>query len=476
MKFRPRSEVLDSSFVTGDSIQELMSNPAASQVLDTLPDGLIIVDRQGLIIFMNSAAESINELDADRLTGVPLLTFCKESIVNCDVIVDSFRNELKINTLVCSADGTDVLVTTRFLRDKYDEVAYFIITQRNLEAITKLIGSESQSLSNFKTLSESIGDRQNDLSRISSKLDEEEYLKNGLRAMQMKSRIILTGESGAGKTEAARYLHQKVIGNDKPFIHVNCSSIPESLFESEMFGYERGAFTGANQRGKKGLIEAANGGTLFLDEVGEVPMLSQPKLLQFIEEGTVQRLGATTVKKVRVNLITATNRDLKSMVQQGLFRQDLYYRISVIQLHIPSLRERRELIPELIKYFVKKMGERREKPFILSPACTQRLLAYDYPGNIRELQNVIEQLAVACDDVAEPHHLPVNFSEQYKPETSNINVNATGYASPEMKNLKDSVREFEAEIIRNAICCYGSKRKAAEALGVDIATIVRKTK
>ncbi|MCF7982265.1 MAG: sigma 54-interacting transcriptional regulator [Pseudomonadales bacterium] len=479
MRFRSSSETLDANFVTVGLLQKLLADPTMSILLDSLPDGLIIVDRQGLIVFMNSAAESINELDASQQLNNPLRTFCKESVVNCERLLESFTNESKINRIESASDGTDILISTRFLRDKHNEIACFIVTQRNLEAITKVADSDGHTISHFKTLSDSLNGVETVNRFSTSKPGENEYLQKGLRAMQMKSRIMLTGESGVGKTEAAKYLHYTVVGNDKPFIHVNCSSIPETLFESEMFGYERGAFTGANQRGKRGLIEAADGGTLFLDEVGEVPMLSQPKLLQFIEEGKVQRLGATAMKRVKVNLITATNRDLGQMVQEGQFRKDLYYRISVIELRVPTLRERRELIPDLIAHYVEKLNKRRDVPFSMSAECMQYLIAYGYPGNIRELQNILEQLAVTCDDIAEYKHLPSKIINNNLPwigeEITEIHSDLASYENGS-KSLKESVREFEVQVIRNAIHHFGSKRKAATALGVDIATIVRKTK
>ncbi|RLA40526.1 MAG: Fis family transcriptional regulator [Gammaproteobacteria bacterium] len=253
---------------------------------------------------------------------------------------------------------------------------------------------------------------------------------------------------------------------------MNCSSIPETLFESEMFGYERGAFTGASNSGKKGLIEAADGGTLFLDEIGEVPIASQPKLLQFIEDGKVQRLGSTKIKRIKVNVMTATNRDLEQMILEGKFRSDLFYRINVIGLTIPALRERRELIPGLIETFMERLIKRRGKPFSLSPACSKRLLEYDYPGNIRELQNILEQLAVECDDVARPEHLPF---KKY-PDSNLLGGSEFLDIDYKAKPLKESVRGFETLVIEDAILRLGSKRKAASALGVDIATIVRKTK
>jgi transcriptional regulator with PAS, ATPase and Fis domain len=233
-----------------------------------------------------------------------------------------------------------------------------------------------------------------------------------------------------------------------------------------MFGYERGAFTGALSGGKKGLIEAADAGTLFLDEVGEIPLAMQAKLLKFLETGSVQRVGGSAEKSVKVRIIAATNRKLEEMVRAGHFRRDLYYRLAVVPLHVRSLSESPELIGELIDHFVAGVNLQRDQPLAISDECRKHLMAYSYPGNIRELQNIIQQISVVATARADAIHLPEPVLMRHAAQPGRLDDGGT---------LKSRVRAYERQLIEAAIGRLGSKSKAAEALGVDIGTIVRKT-
>ncbi len=217
--------------------------------------------------------------------------------------------------------------------------------------------------------------------------------------------MLLTGESGTGKTELARRLRDLVSGGSTtmPFVHVNCGSIPESLFESEMFGYEPGAFTGAAARGKTGYVEAAENGVLFLDEIGEIPLPMQAKLLTFLEDGTFMRVGSPVRRRARIKIISATNRHLPEMIEAGTFRRDLYYRLAVVSLECPPLRGRRELVRAIGEAFLKRINREREPSLSLAPALWEALLDHDWPGNIRELSNVLEHVAAVADNRRRPH-------------------------------------------------------------------------
>ncbi|MGH8434287.1 MAG: sigma 54-interacting transcriptional regulator, partial [Pseudomonas sp.] len=268
---------------------------------------------------------------------------------------------------------------------------------------------------------------------------------------------------------------------DRPFIHVNCGSIPESLFESEMFGYERGAFTGALQSGKRGYIEAASGGTLFLDEIGEIPLHVQAKLLKFLEDGSIQSVGSPLSKNVQVQVIAATNKDLRHLVDTGEFRADLYYRLAVLPVEIPPLRGHSDDLPFLIDILLTRINRDREPSLRLSIGCRQRLLSYDYPGNIRELVNIFERLAVLADDEAQEQHLPTELLESRPrmPATATAPSEQDDNASealtgPAGESLKAQVQRHERQLILRAVQLYGSKRKAAQHLGIDIGTLIRK--
>ena len=249
-----------------------------------------------------------------------------------------------------------------------------------------------------------------------------------------------------------------------------------------MLGYERGAFTGALARGKKGLIEAADGGTLFLDEVGEIPLQCQAKILRVLEDGLVLRVGATTPRRLRLQIIAATNRDLQQLVLEERFRRDLFYRLSVVTLHLPPLRQRAELIPPLLERFLADVNRRRTVPLTIDAGCRRRLETYSFPGNVRELENIVEHLAVVSDTVATVSDLPFAAEPGSVAQHSAIPAPSeqpeplSPAAFPQDFDLRDAVRRYESQLIDAAIRSVGSKRKAAELLGVDIATIVRKSR
>lgn len=276
--------------------------------------------------------------------------------------------------------------------------------------------------------------------------------------------VLITGESGVGKELVARSLHDKsLMRKDKKFVAVNCGAIPETLLESELFGYVEGAFTGAVKGGKAGLFEVANGGTVFLDEVGELSLDLQVKLLRALESRTITRVGSSEEIHLDINVVAATNRDLEKAVADGIFRDDLYYRLNVISIEIPPLRERKDEIAPLALKFVKQYNKQYGIDKKLKYEVIRELEEYDWPGNIRQLKNVIERMVVVSDgDYIEIPDLPWLDSEQHS-ESYN-----------EQLSLQGQLNEFEREILKKAKEKYGSSRAIGKALKVDQSTIVRK--
>lgn len=454
-------------------------------LLDLLPDAVILVDRRGLLQYVNVAAESLNEISRGAMRGRSLRDFVKASRIDCTSLVEGFERGKKLHEVVEDADGRGFLLQTRPVHSWEGELSCYVVVQRSLDQLAEAINGEGRRSASFLAqtagadLSRNVGVGGGELV-LGSHLTS--LLECGKRAIALGSRLLILGESGVGKTELARMLHRHSGLEGRPFVHVNCGSIPESLFESEMFGYERGAFTGATSKGKKGLIEVADGGTLFLDEVGEIPLQSQAKILQVLEGGGLQRVGATQVRKLRVQVIAATNRDLAEMVKEGTFRRDLYYRLCVVPLKLSPLRERREMIGPLLDSFLERMNQRRSPALRIDAECRRRILGHDYPGNIRELQNLVEHLAVVCDVLATKDDLP--FAEACGTNGPAVVEESLAQAAPLSGapigplagSLKDAVRQFEQRMIDDAVRRTGSKRKAAEELGVDIATIVRKSR
>jgi transcriptional regulator with PAS, ATPase and Fis domain len=292
-----------------------------------------------------------------------------------------------------------------------------------------------------------------------------------LRVDQFDSTVFLMGESGVGKGIIARMIHKYSNRKNGSFIRVDCAGIPDSLIESELFGYEKGAFTGARPEGKPGFFELANEGTLFLDEIAEIPLGSQSKLLRFLEDHEIVRIGGTKPKKIDVRVIAATNRGIEEMVSSKLFRKDLYYRLNVVPIHIPPLRERQDDILPLIFHLLKKYNETYQTKKVLSPKAIDTIRKYDFPGNIRELANIIERLVVITEeDQIEGRDLG-NAIEDYTPRPLHYNS-----FSSEGMSLKEALERCGNLIIDKAIKKYGSQREAAKILGVNQATISRRRK
>jgi len=293
-------------------------------------------------------------------------------------------------------------------------------------------------------------------------------------AVSRRASVLLLGETGVGKTALARRIHAQSARRARPFVHVNCGSIPESLFESELFGYERGAFTGALGAGKRGYIEAAAGGTLFLDEIGELPLACQAKLLHFLEDGSVQAVGATQARRADTAVIAATNRDLRALVAARLFRADLFFRIATFTLELPALRGA-DMIAPMLDLLLARVNAGRELPLSLAPETRQQLLTHEFTGNVRELKNLLECASILADERIDPEHLPAWVRQRALAGSGDADA-AADERDEEGASLRERVRRFERRVIAEAVARHGSKREAARRLGIDIATLIRKAR
>ncbi len=287
-----------------------------------------------------------------------------------------------------------------------------------------------------------------------------------------RTTVLITGESGTGKELVARAIHYESSRKDKPFVAINCGAIPENLLESELFGYQKGAFTGAVAN-KEGLVEQADGGTLFLDEITEMPPFLQVKLLRFIQEKNLRRIGGTSDINVDVRLIAATNKDVEKEVREGRFREDLFYRLNVIRIEVPPLRERRDDIPVLARHFVEKYSKEFGKDIKgISEEALKLLVEYDYTGNVRELENAIERaVALETKDVITPDVLPSSIRDNVSIRALNTRKDVPGIVveiPPDGIDLEKTVQNFEKAIIMDALKKAGGvKKRAAELLGLS---------
>jgi len=293
------------------------------------------------------------------------------------------------------------------------------------------------------------------------------------KVARTESTILILGESGTGKELVARALHNYSRRKEKPFVAINCAALPETLLESELFGYVKGAFTGANKF-KKGLFESAEGGTLLLDEIGSIPVDMQQKLLRVLEEREIRPVGGTRNVPVDVRIIAATNERLEGKIKKGEFREDLFYRLSVIPVELPPLRERLSDIPLLVKHFLKDMNERESREISIEPVAVSALQCYNWPGNVRELENVINRAGALCEaskiDLAD---LPPKIVEIA--QNGNLRTEQEDVAQHRGSSLKAFLRNKERDYIQFVLDqCGGDKDKAAKALGISLATFYRK--
>ncbi|WP_246582968.1 sigma-54 interaction domain-containing protein [Clostridium simiarum] len=311
--------------------------------------------------------------------------------------------------------------------------------------------------------------------KISDMIVEDKLMIDILKIVTSLSKVdttvLILGETGVGKEGLAKYMHYNSKRKDKPFITINCGAIPENLIESELFGYEAGAFTGASKEGKIGLFQLAHEGTVFLDEVGELPLEVQVKLLRVLQEKQIEKVGGIKSTKVDVRVLGATNKDLKDLVEKGEFREDLYYRLSVFPIEIPPLRKRKGDIVPLVKYFSKIINEKYNFKCEFEEEALDCLQWYEWPGNIRELKNIVERhIVMQREGFIRKNDLnDYIYKEGNRELTFSINnLCIKGYG------LKEIIQKIELEIIDDAIDRYGNIRMAAKALGVDPSTLIRK--
>jgi len=453
-----------------DISQELKATRELKEELDAIInssfDGIYVTDGQGITLRINDAYSRITGIKEEEVLGKSMAQLVQEGVYDqsATMLVMERLEPVTISQEVRT--GKSILVTGNPVFDKQGNLIRVVtnvrdITElnslrRQLEHATSLRQQYEEQLSRYKLLDKYV-------IRSQKSRDMIELI---LRLGQVDSTVLIQGESGVGKEIVAEILHSNSLRKDKPLVRINCGAIPESLLESELFGYEAGAFTGAKKGGKMGIFEIAHNGTLFLDEIGELPLQLQAKLLRVIQQKEITRVGGTTPIKVDVRLIAATNRDLRDMVNKKLFREDLFYRLNVVPVNVPPLRERKDEIPALAAHFMHRLNKKYKLNKRLDGSVINKLMEYDWPGNVRELENVIERAFVTSPgDVIIDVILPNDGTD----------VAHARYVGPlTEKRLKPAVEALEKQMIYHALSRYGSTRKAAAALGVSQPTVIRK--
>jgi len=424
-------------------------------ILDAINEGVFTVDRSWRITLFNRAAERITGVPRDRALGQPCRDVLRASICEANCALErTIRTGQPVvgqSVTIIDAEGRQrpISISTAVLRDGHGNVIGGVETFRDLSRIEQLRKELRRGYSFEDIISRN--KRMHELFDILPTIAES------------PSTVLLQGESGTGKELFARAIHNLSPRRNKPFVALNCGALPDTLLESELFGYKAGAFTDA-RKDKPGRIALAEGGSLFLDEVGDVSPALQARLLRFLEERTYEPLGAVESHRADVRIIAATNKDLAELVRTGRFREDLFYRINVVSLELPPLRERMEDVPLLVEHFIARLNRIQGKDISgVSEDALACLMSYDYPGNVRELENIIERAFVLCrSGQIERHHLP-EFLCAVGPPTERRGAEFT------------SLKQVEAAFLMNALRRNNWNRtRTARALGIHRSTLFRK--
>ena len=450
------------------TIQELTWEHNA--IIDSSSDGLFVCDGQGKILRVNPASQRINHASADQLVGKDYLDAAAEGLVILpSAALEAIKQRQQVSLLQENRFGRKLISTATPVFADDGELIRVVVSERDITEIDRLQRQlEEQSAIGDQFRQQILELQQlslNDRPLIAESPAMIKVIRQALKLSKVDSTVLILGESGVGKGLIADLIHQHSNRADKPIIKLNCGAIPESLIEAELFGYVKGAFTGATGN-KPGLLEIADGGTIFLDEIAELPPSSQVKLLRFIEDSHINRLGSTQSRRVDVRILTATNRDLQQMMGGGQFRTDLYYRLSVIPLQVPPLRERRECLLPLIRSYIDLFATQAKLTRRLTAAAIDALSSYSYPGNVRELMNICERLVVMSDteliDVVDlPQAVITGVDQQFSDWPDEMT----------MAQIQETV---ERTVLLNTSLRYRKQQDIATRLGMSQPTVARK--
>ncbi|MDR7001204.1 sigma 54-interacting transcriptional regulator [Neobacillus niacini] len=441
-------------------------------IVESVYDEVLVVDSYGKIIRVsNRSTHHLWGVNPETVIGENILELEEKGWFKPSVTRKVMEEKKKISIVQHNRFGRKILAVGNPIFNQKNELERIVIASRDITAVKKL----EEELEEAKSLKEKYRKEVDILKKVQQGNDkriiyQSEQIKNLMfeveRVARVESTVTLYGESGVGKELFAQAIHQLSPRVEKPFIRINCGSIPENLLESELFGYEKGAFTGALNNGKKGLFELANEGTLFLDEIGELPLNLQVKLLRAIQEREIMKIGGSKAIPINIRIITATNKNLEEMVTKGTFREDLFYRIHVIPLFIPPLRERIEDIEPIVYHFLDYYNERFSSKKYFSEDAMEVLKIYKWPGNIRQLQNVTERaMVVTAEQMITANDL-VKILDNRQKNQHPVEVHT-------IIPLQHAVQDTERQLLQLALLKYKTLTKVAEVLEVSQPTISR---
>lgn len=433
-------------------------------------DGIYITDGDANTMIVNHAYEQITGLKKEEVLGKNMKDLEKQGLISKSGSLRAIGERRTVTLLQEFQTGKKAMITSSPVFNEAGEVDMVVTNVRDLTEIYHLKEKVEEKEQEEEKLRRSLEHEQQQLkdeNMIAQDRNTLQAIVLAGKVAPLDATVMLLGETGVGKEVFAKYIYQNSSRKDENFIRVNCGAIPENLIESELFGYEKGAFTGANKNGKMGLFELADKGTIFLDEIGELPISMQVKLLRAIQEQEIERIGGTKPIRIDVRIIAATNRNLEEMMSEGTFREDLYYRLMVFPIQIPPLRKRRADITPLAQFFLEQFNKKYNFHKKFSESSLYIFNDYSWPGNIRELKNIVERATIICSgDLIEPEFLPIGETESYRTKTTRRPVT----------DLQKTLMEIEAGYMEDAYEQWGNVRDAAKSLGMNASTFVRKRK
>lgn len=442
-------------------------------VINFSSDEIMVVSGDGIILRANSVFEESYGVKIGDILGRKAFDLEAQKVFSPSVTRLVLQSKHPHTVIQSQRDGRKLLVSGTPVFNADGSIFRIIVNSRDITHLKELeLQLEEAELLKDRYYQELLELRQGDPGGreiLISSQPMREMIRTIEKVATVDSTVLLTGESGVGKGVIARYIHDCSPRRDESFITVNCGAIPENLLESELFGYSRGAFTGARKEGKAGKMELADQGTLFLDEITELPFNLQVKLLHVIQEGIISRVGDNREIRLNIRFLAATNRDIEKMVEEGKFREDLYFRLNVIPVEIPPLRIRLDDIEPLAQHFLKHFNGKHHKTKVFDPEVFPYLRRYSWPGNVRELENLVERLVIVVDgELIRALHLPENIRGR-----SPVFHAHPGLDLP-LQPLENAIKAVEKEMLRKALQQCTSTYDMAELLGVNQSTVVRK--
>jgi PAS domain S-box-containing protein len=445
-----------------------------NEMFNKLNDGIYITDEEGNTQYVNDAFINLSGLTREQIIGKTVYDLKNHEILPNSCCAKVIETKSTVSTINNYYKGQRCLVSGSPIFDESGNLSKTIAVIRDvseLDILMKNIAQEENLFINSKN-DYNIETIESKKEPIINNENMKKIYSKALKIASVDSTVLILGETGVGKDFIATYIYNACNWKNKgKFVKINCGAIPEHLLESEFFGYEEGAFTGAQKGGKKGLFEEANGGILYLDEIGDMPYTLQVKLLSSLNDRMFYRIGGIKPVEFNARIIAATNVDLKKLVDEKKFRADLYYRLNVVRFVIPPLRHRKEDIIHLSQQCIEYCNNKYGKNCYFSAGCLESFLAYDWPGNIREMKNIIERIILMSDDVCIDTHL---FREYLMNGESDIIITDDKSIILDNKSLKEKMDEYEKEIIEKTLLLSKNMKEASEILRIDISTLVRK--